>query len=57
MDFRCVLKGHRWAWFTLYDTDARTPINLHVSQCIRCRRMVGGWRGKQVLSCPGAYHD
>jgi hypothetical protein len=40
----CWLGIHRWCWFSL--TEEEFPFSrLHVSQCERCRKLVGGWRG------------
>jgi hypothetical protein len=41
----CFVFFHRWRWFSLYDP-GELRSNLHVSQCLRCRKIVGGWRGE-----------
>lgn len=41
----CLLRGHVWRWYALHDP-GELRSHVHVSQCLDCRKIVGGWRGK-----------
>jgi hypothetical protein len=40
----CLFGAHAWRWYSLYDP-GELRSNVHVSQCLHCRKVVGGWRG------------
>jgi hypothetical protein len=45
MSLRCLFGLHRWVWFTLCDITPTRP-SAKISQCDDCRRIKGGWLGK-----------
>jgi hypothetical protein len=46
---RCLFGFHRWLWFALHDLDTRYP-TVNLSQCVDCRTIKGGWRGKEYMA-------
>jgi len=43
---RCWFGNHVWGWFSL--TEGQAPFNTaRISQCLRCRKIKGGWVGKE----------
>ena len=41
---RCLIGLRGWRWYSLHDP-GELRSNPHVSQCLHCSRIVGGWRG------------
>lgn len=40
----CWLGAHVWRWYSLHDP-GELRSTVHVSQCLNCGRIAGGWRG------------
>lgn len=38
----CLLGLHRWRWFSLA-TNELNGSACHISQCVHCRKIKGGW--------------